>query len=98
MTRKLTDADRAAVDMLFDRITSASNGNGNGGKAVVPMTASVADANLQAVEKVLSVLAEMPAPEPPADLATRTLARVAGATGRAMPAMPGTFPSDQPHA
>jgi len=94
MTRKLKDADRAAVDMLFDRITAAqSNGDG-----MVAMISAVNDANLQAVEKVLNVLSGMPAPEPPADLATRTLQLVARATGTAIPAMPGTFASDQPHA
>ena len=34
MTRKLKDADRAAVDMLFDRITSTGAGNGNGDRLV----------------------------------------------------------------
>src|SRR4051812_18244419 len=88
MTRKLKDADRAAVDMLFDRIAAtAGNGNGDG---LVAMSSSVSDANLQAVEKVLDLLGQMPAPEPPADLAARTLQRIASATGTAMPAMPGS--------
>ena len=96
---RLLELARAGSTSANPHSMAASAGpSGNGGDAVVQMSATVADANLQAVEKVLSVLAEMPAPEPPADLATRTLARVAGATGRAMPTMPGTFPSDQPHA
>jgi hypothetical protein len=98
MTRKLNNADRAAVDLLFDRIQSAS-GNGNGGDGVVALAGAVPDANLKAVETVLSVLAQMHAPEPPADLATRTLSRVAHATGTSPTAIPGTFVSpDQPHA
>ena len=98
MTRKLTNADRAAVDLLFDRIQSAS-GNGDGGDGVVAVAGAVPDANLKAVETVLSLLSEMPAPEPPADLATRTLNRLAKATGTtaAMPAAPYVSP-DQPMA
>jgi hypothetical protein len=97
MKRKLNHADRAAVDLLFDRIHNAA-GNGNGSDGVVAVAGAVPEANLQAVEKVLSVLSQMPAPEPPADLATRTLSRLAGAPGAAA-AMPATpFISDQPHA
>ena len=102
MTRKLNDADRAAVDLLFDRITSTSDANGgnggNGGDGVVAMSSAVADANIQAVEKVLDLLAHMPAHEPPADLATRTLARINEAAESTLPTMPGAFTGDQPHA
>src|SRR5437016_5153575 len=90
MTRKLNEADRAAVDMLFDRIRSADGktGNGNGGsEAVVMMTAPVSDERISAVERVLLTLEEMPAPEPSADLVVRTLQRIArqSATGVAAP-------------
>jgi hypothetical protein len=97
MTRKLNNADRAAVDLLFDRIHNAA-GNGNGSDGVVAVAGAVPEANLQAVEKVLDLLSQMSAPEPPADLATRTLTRLARATGAPakMPATP--FVSDQPHA
>jgi hypothetical protein len=100
MTRKLKDADRAAVDMLFDRITATAAGNGNGnGEGLVSMSSAVSDANLQAVETVLDLLGQMPAPEPPADLATRTLQRIASASGSALPTMPGSYISpDQPLA
>jgi hypothetical protein len=96
MTRKLTNTDRDAVDLLFDRIQSA--GDGNGGDGVVAMASAVPEGNLQAVEKVLGLLAQMPAPEPPSDLATRTLTRLARATGTAA-TIPAQFISpDQPHA
>jgi len=95
MTRKLKDGDRAAVDMLFDRITSAAAGKGDG---LVAMSSTVSDANLQAVEKVLDLLGQMPAPEPPSDLATRTLQRIASATGSAMPSMPSYLSTDRPLA
>ena len=80
MTRKLSQADRAAVDLMFDRINAAnghSNGNGNGGEAVVAMANAVAEERLSAVQRILSTLEQMPAPEPSADLAIRTLQRVA---------------------
>ena len=87
MTRKLNEADRAAVDMLFDRINAASNGgNGNGGGNFAPMTVAVAEERLSAVERILSTLEQLPAPEPSADLAVRTLQRVARDTGAALPA------------
>jgi len=91
MTRKLNEADRAAVDMLFDRINTAgkNGGNGNGGSRdggnYVTMTVAVAEERLSAVQRILSTLEAMPAPEPSADLAVRTLQRVA----RASAAMPG---------
>ena len=87
MTRKLNEADRAAVDMLFDRINAAgNNGNGsgnggNGGDAYVPMTVAVAEERLSAVQRILSTLEAMPAPEPSPDLAVRTLQRVARVAG-----------------
>jgi hypothetical protein len=81
MTRKLNDADRAAVDLVFERILSAaegrgSNGNGQGDERVVMIAQPVSEPRLGAVQRILDVLESMPAPEPPADLATRTLQRV----------------------
>ena len=87
MTRKLNDADRAAVDLIFDRL-NASAANGNGGDAFVPVTNAVSEQRLQSVERILKSLDAMPAPEPSADLAVRTLQRIARATRTAMPAMP----------
>jgi len=86
MTRKLNESDRAAVDMIFDRLRSAGgNGNGNGGNGhsepLVMISAPVADERLSAVERILSALDKMPAPEPPADLAVRTLQRVSRQSG-----------------
>ena len=103
MTRKLNEADRAAVDMMFDRITTASNGgngnggngNGNGGEGYVSMTVAVAEERLGAVQRILSTLDTMPAPEPSPDLAVRTLQRVARAAG----SVPGaiTTPAPRPY-
>jgi hypothetical protein len=104
MTRKLNDADRAAVDMLFDRINAASNGNGNGGNGnagdggYVSMTVAVPEERLTAVQRVLATLEAMPAPEPSPDLAVRTLQRVArAARGGAMPGTMATPPAPAPY-
>ena len=93
MTRKLDEADRAAVDMLFDRINAASNGNGgNSSDRYVAMTGAVSEGRIQAVEKVLQLLSQMPAPEPSPDLAVRTLNRIARSAGQPnMPPIPGTY-------
>jgi hypothetical protein len=87
MTRKLSDADRAAVDLLLDRTQAAKaaggaggNGNsGNGGDGMVMMSNAVSDERLSAAQKVLSALDAMAAPEPPVDLTVRTLQRIARA-------------------
>ena len=96
MTRKLNEADRAAVDMLFDRINAASNGNGNGGNAYAPMTVAVAEERLSAVTRILSTLDAMPAPEPSPDLAVRTLQRVAREAASAMPGATMQTPAAAP--
>jgi hypothetical protein len=87
MTRKLNDSDRAAVDLIFDRIHSSS-GNGNGGDHVVAVAGAVTDERLSAVEKILGALEQMPAPEPSPDLVVRTLQRVARQAGTRMTPIP----------
>ena len=82
MTRKLNESDRAAVDLVFDRILSAVNGrsagsSGGAGGDVVPLTQPISDERLSAVEKILSLLENMPASDPSADLAARTLQHIA---------------------
>jgi hypothetical protein len=93
MTRKLNEADRAAVDLIFDRIHSGNNhgnGNGNGGgEAVVVMSSGVSDQRLTAVERILGALEQMPAPEPSPDLVVRTLQRVARDTGTGLSPLSG---------
>jgi hypothetical protein len=82
MTRKLSDVDRTAVDLILDRIQSAGSGNGhggNGGDGVVMVSNSVSDDRLSAVSRILSALDAMPSPEPSADLAVRTLQKIARA-------------------
>jgi len=76
MTRKLNDADRAAVDLLLDQANAADAGEG-----VMAMTGSIEMARLASAEEILKVLEAMPAPEPSADLAVRTLQRIARTAG-----------------
>ena len=89
MTRKLSDTDRAAVDLMFDRI--AATGNGNGGESFVAHSGAVDEQRLAAVERVLAPLSAMPAPEPSADLTIRTLQRISRATETSIQPIPGTF-------
>lgn len=68
MTRKLNASDRQAVDLVMDRATAAKQ------DGVVAMAS--AEPRVQSVERILTVLAQMPAIEPPADLVARTLQRI----------------------
>jgi len=89
MTRKLNEADRAAVDLVFDRILSG-NDHGNGGSdSVVVMSSAVSGERLSAVEQILGALDQMPAPEPSPDLVVRTLQRVARDTGTGLTPLSG---------
>jgi hypothetical protein len=89
MTRKLNDADRAAVDMLFDRLNARSNG-GNGRDGYVAMSGAIPEGRMEAVERVLNLLSQMPTPEPSPDLAIRTLNRIARSAGTMPSSMPAT--------
>ena len=79
MSKKLGDDDRRAVDLLLDE--SAGNGkargNGNGQGGYASSVDPALHQRLQAAEKVLQLLAEMPAPEPSPDLVAKTLRRIA---------------------
>ena len=72
MVRKLNDSDRDAVDLVLDRFAAV----GRDEDGVIAMTPAPAEAHVQSVEQILSVLAQMPAPEPSEDLVTRTLRRI----------------------
>jgi len=81
MTRKLTDADREAVDLMFNRITSTAQDGNVGGDGFVALADGVNGERLGSVEQILNLLEAMPAAEPPADLAVRTLQHIASRTG-----------------
>ena len=114
MTKRLGEEDRRAIDLLLDRAAAStagnghsrgnghSNGDGNGGhRAGYTMTHGVVAQNrVDAAERVLSLLDNLPADEPSEDLLFRTLKRI-DSTGRPveMRPVPGTFaPGTQPHA
>jgi len=61
MTRKLSDADREAVDLMFDRITSAAQDGNGGGDGFVAIADGMNGQRLQTVEEILNLLEAMPA-------------------------------------
>jgi len=79
MAKRLGDEDRRAVDLLLDSAT----GNGDGLPVerlfAMPVRESF-EHRLEAAEKLLSLLNEMPDMEPPANLVRRTLQRIEEAT------------------
>ena len=89
MTRKLNEADRAAVDLVFDRIHSGNNHGNGGGESVVVVSQAVSGERLSAVEQILTTLDQMPAPEPSPDLVVRTLQRVSRDNGTGMSPLSG---------
>ncbi len=83
----LSEEDSRAVDLLLDRSVKA---DGTFAAPATNMSARVA-----AAEKILDLLARMPATEPPAGLAARTMQRIDEAieAGTAhAPAQPYTAP------
>ncbi len=92
MTRKLNSADRHAIDLLLNR---AADGNGDANF----VAAAAPQPRVQAVETILKVLDVMPDADPPADLVTRTLHRIArSASPLAAPEMPRFIDPSQPMA
>ena len=80
MNLKLTGDDRNAIDLLLGEAAAAVKTPSQG-----YVTATDAE-HMQAVRTVLQLLHVLPASEPPADLVSRTLARISQATGQAMTA------------
>ena len=116
MTLRLRDEDRRAVDLLLDRAAAgqgvkppaAGNGDGNGNgtrhrhaASFTPASSDVAS-RIPAVQKVLQLLDMLPNEDPPRDLTTRTLDRVAAASANhpsaLRPPVPSISAGMQPHA
>jgi hypothetical protein len=76
MNLKLTSEDRNAINLLLDEAAAASSARSQGFA-----TASGAE-HLQAVRRVFHFLNVLPALEAPADLVSRTLARIGEARGQ----------------
>jgi hypothetical protein len=96
MNRKLTDQDRQAVDLVLDRFSTMAREDG-----VIAVDGAPAEPHVQSVERILSVLEAMPAPEPAPDLVARTLARIAASSpatlgSQTRPAAPYINPNQLP--
>ena len=78
--KKLGDKDRHAVDLCLDRPEA---GEGDSGAFLRP--GPIEPQRMQSVEKILSLLQELPRIEPPADLARRTIRRIEQAGAAATP-------------
>jgi len=85
MTRKLKEADRAAVDLLLDKSAVAS-------RQAVP-AGNLAHERFEAASRVLSALSAMPAMDPPSNLIARTMRRIDQTVGT----MPGEAPTHAPY-
>lgn len=70
MANRLGDDDRKAIDLIMDRANTVSE---VGYAAPSP---AVTQARLRAVQRVLSLLEQMPAMDPPEGLADRTVNQV----------------------
>jgi len=79
MTKRLSEEDRNAVDLLLDRTLIGADGNGG---SFVSHAMTAPQARLEAVGSVLKVLEAIPAPEPSADLIERTMQRIAAGAVR----------------
>jgi hypothetical protein len=78
--KKLGDKDRHAVDLFLDRPEPPEP---NSGAFLKP--GPIEPQRMQSVEKILSLLQQLPRIEPPADLARRTIRRIEQAGAAATP-------------
>ncbi len=84
VTVKLSDDDRRAIDLMFDRGAAATAGigrdfssaDGMSSGGYHPHAAPINPDSLEAVERVLGLMSLLPDEEPPAGLVERTLARI----------------------
>ncbi len=98
MTKRLSENDRRAVDLLLDRSNGESaHAPGNG---FIRHAQLATEPALEPVQKVLTLLDHTPAAEPPVDLVSRTLAKLNSSVGSAAMLRPSasTMMTDQPHA
>jgi hypothetical protein len=96
MSATLSDDDRRAVDLLLNREGTRSNGTGDdngdggggGGQAVTANTDGQFHERISRAERLLSLLSQMPASDPPQDLVSKTLRRIEEMAPRAASSMP----------
>ena len=87
MSRKLSDDDRRAVDMVLDQQLSP-DALGSGRAGFAPPSADEFRLRLRRVRDVLGLLQAMPAPEPSSDLVARTMQRINAASPAGQPTVP----------
>jgi hypothetical protein len=75
MVRKLTEDDGRIVDMLLDAAGNAPQ-NPMLSQVFTSSQPAMFEKRLDSIERVLSLLDQMPASDPPADLVNRTLSRI----------------------
>lgn len=99
MTKRLTEEDRNAVDLLLDRTLIGSDGNGG---SFVSHASAAPQARIETAARVLRVLEALPVSEPSDDLIERTMQRIAAGGARVPtgPARAAAAASDagRPHA
>jgi hypothetical protein len=83
MSKRLKSEDRQAIDLLLDEPSMH-----NGKSYFLP--SSPVPKRVASVEKLLSLLQKLPAQDPPADLAKRTMQRVE----KSQPIVPENMPQD----
>jgi hypothetical protein len=87
------DMDRRAIDLLLDRKAS-----GQLNEVFAVSVREQFEKRLDAVEQVLSLLDQLPEFDPPADLASRTMARIADADHEPRHTIRPQFADTRPHA
>jgi hypothetical protein len=76
MNRTFSDEDRRAVDLFLDQGAGAAKG---GVTKVVPL---VSQKRMASVLKILALLDELPAQDPPPNLVEKTMRRIDRASGK----------------
>jgi hypothetical protein len=84
---KLSDEDGRAVDLLLDRKTISPIASGDFVESI-----GIEPQRVQTIQQILTALKQLPAEEPAADLASRTLRRVDAAIAALDAANPNPRP------
>lgn len=89
MAKRLGDGDGQAIDLVLDRGGLAS---GQAAPVYVAPGNDGLQTRVKNVEKILKLLARMPEPEVPADLAARTMSRIDQSISNFAPAQRRPYP------
>jgi hypothetical protein len=95
--KKLGAKDRHAVDLFLDR-PDESDPDPRGESGIFLAPGSIELERMKSLEKILSLLEELPVSDPPADLAKRTIRRIEKAGAAATPPPVQPVNGQRPHA